>query len=292
MYSQIAANKRKTFYIMFLFLVIIGAVGYFYSWYVGDTSSLYFIFGFALVYSLISYFVSSRVALAVNGAKEISQKDNPRLYRIVENLSITTGLPMPRVYIVDDPAPNAFATGRDPKHSHVAATTGLLEILDDTELEGVMAHEMGHIQNYDIRVMMIVFACVSVIGLISDFFLRMMWFGGRDDGDSASPLAIIIGIIMAILAPLVATMVQLAVSRRREFLADATGALTTRYPDGLASALKKLEATGTSLKRQNSSTAHFFFANPLKAKGFSKLFSTHPPVSERIAKLHEMGGKL
>ena len=292
MYSQIAANKRKTFYIMFLFLVIIGAVGYFYSWYVGDTSSLYFFFGFALVYSLISYFVSSRVALAVNGAKEISQKDNPRLYRIVENLSITTGLPMPRVYIVDDPAPNAFATGRDPKHSHVAATTGLLEILDDTELEGVMAHEMGHIQNYDIRVMMIVFACVSVIGLISDFFLRMMWFGGRDDGDSASPLAIIIGIIMAILAPLVATMVQLAVSRRREFLADATGALTTRYPDGLASALKKLEATGTSLKRQNSSTAHFFFANPLKAKGFSKLFSTHPPVSERIAKLHEMGGKL
>lgn len=292
MYSQIAANKRKTFYIMFLFLVIIGAIGYAYSWYFGDTSSLYIIFGFALVYSLISYFVSSKVALAVNGAKEITQKDNPRLYRVVENLSITTGLPMPRVYLVDDPAPNAFATGRDPKHSHVAATTGLLELLEDSELEGVMAHEMGHIQNYDIRVMMIVFACVSVIGLISDFFMRMMWFGGGDDEDGGSPLALVVALVMAILAPIVATMVQLAVSRRREFLADATGALTTRYPEGLASALKKLETTGTTLKRQNSSTAHFFFANPLKAKSFAKLFSTHPPIEERIAKLNEMGGKL
>ncbi len=292
MYSQIAANKRKTFYIMFLFVVIIGAIGYAYSWYVGDTSSLYIIFGFALIYSIISYFVSSKVALAVNGAKEITQKDNPRLYRVVENLSITTGLPMPRVYLVDDPAPNAFATGRDPKHSHVAATTGLLELLDDSELEGVMAHEMGHIQNYDIRVMMIVFACVSVIGLISDFFMRMMWFGGGDDEDGGSPLALVVALVMAILAPIVATMVQLAVSRRREFLADATGALTTRYPEGLASALKKLEKAGTTLKRQNSSTAHFFFANPLKAKSFAKLFSTHPPIEERINKLQEMGGKL
>jgi heat shock protein HtpX len=196
------------------------------------------------------------------------------------------------VYLVEDPAPNAFATGRDPKHSHVAATTGLLELLDDSELEGVMAHEMGHIQNYDIRVMMIVFACVSVIGLISDFFMRMMWFGGGDDEDGGSPLALAVALVMAILAPIVATMVQLAVSRRREFLADATGALTTRYPEGLASALKKLEKAGTTLKRQNSSTAHFFFANPLKAKSFAKLFSTHPPIEERINKLQEMGGKL
>nr|HMS31586.1 M48 family metalloprotease [Candidatus Saccharibacteria bacterium] len=172
------------------------------------------------------------------------------------------------------------------------ATTGLLELLDDSELEGVMAHEMGHIQNYDIRVMMIVFACVSVIGLISDFFMRMMWFGGGDDEDGGSPLALAVALVMAILAPIVATMVQLAVSRRREFLADATGALTTRYPEGLASALKKLEKTGTTLKRQNSSTAHFFFANPLKAKSFAKLFSTHPPIEERINKLQEMGGKL
>lgn len=292
MYSQIAANKRKTFYIMSLFVLLIGAIGYAYSLYVGDSRSVIVVFGFALVYTIISYFVSSKVALAVNGAKPIKKKDNPRLYRTVENLSIATGMPMPKVYIIDDPAPNAFATGRDPKHSHVAATTGLLEIMDDSELEGVMAHEMGHVQNYDIRVMMVVFACVSIIGLLSDFILRMMWFGRGDDDEGGSPIAMVLALVMAILAPLVATLVQLAVSRRREFLADATGALTTRYPEGLASALEKLGKTGTVLRRQNSSTAHFFFANPLKNQSFAKLFSTHPPISERIAKLKEMGGKL
>jgi heat shock protein HtpX len=291
MYSQIAANKRKTVFIMTMFILLIGAIGYAYGLYVGDFKSLYVVFGFALVYSIISYFVSSRVALAVNGAKEIQKSDNPRLYRIVENLSITIGMPMPKVYIMNDPAPNAFATGRDPKHASVAATTGILDLLNDTELEGVMAHEMGHVQNYDIRVMMIVFACVSVIGLMSDFLLRIMWFGGDDD-DGGSPIAIILALALAIIAPIVATLVQLAVSRRREFLADATGALTTRYPDGLASALKKIEATGSVMKRQNSSTAHLFFANPLKKKSFAKLFSTHPPVEERIARLNEMGGQL
>lgn len=291
MYSQIAANKRKTFYIMSLFVLILAGMGYAYGLYVGDTSTMYVIFGFALIYTLISYFVSSKVALAVNGAKPIVKKDNPRLYRTVENLAITTGLPMPKVYIINDPAPNAFATGRDPKHASVAATTGLLDLMDDSELEGVIAHEMGHVQNYDIRVMMIVFACVSIIGLLSDFLLRIMWFGGDDDRDS-SPIAMVLALVLAILAPLVAMLVQLAVSRRREFLADATGALTTRYPDGLASALKKLETHPTSLKRQNSSTAHLFFANPMKGKSISKLFSTHPPIPERIAKLSEMGGKL
>lgn len=290
MYSQIAANKRKTFYIMFLFVLLIGGIGYAYSLYVGDMSSVIVVFGFAILYTLISYFVSSRVALAVNGAHEIQKKDNPRLYRMVENLSITTGMPMPKVYVIDDPAPNAFATGRNPQNAHVAATTGLLEIMNDSELEGVMAHEMGHVQNYDIRVMMVVFACVSVIGLLSDFILRMMWFGGSDDEDGGgSPLTLVLVLIMAILAPLVATLVQLAVSRRREFLADATGALTTRYPEGLASALLKLEKRGTALRRQNSSTAHFFFANPLKKQSFAKLFSTHPPISERVEKLKEMG---
>jgi heat shock protein HtpX len=291
MYSQIAANKRKTVLIMSLFLLVIGAIGYAYGLYVGDFKSLYIIFGFALIYTSISYFASARVALTVNGAKQIQKSDNPRLYRIVENLSITTGLPMPKVYIVNDSAPNAFATGRDPQHAHVAATTGILELLNDTELEGVMAHEMGHIQNYDIRVMMIVFACVSVIGLMSDFLLRMMWFGGDDD-DGGSPLAIILALVLAIVAPIVASLVQLAVSRRREFLADATGALTTRYPEGLASALRKIEQTGSVMKRQNSSTAHLFFANPLKKRSFAKLFSTHPPVEERIAKLTSMGDSL
>ncbi len=293
MYSQIAANKRKTILIMSLFVAVIGAIGYAYSLYVGDTRTVYYIFGFAAAYSLISYFASSRVALAVNGAKEIQKSDNPRLYRIVENLSITTGLPMPKVYIIDDPAPNAFATGRDPKHASVAATTGILDLLEDSELEGVMAHEMGHIQNYDIRLMMIVFACVSIVGILSDMLLRIMWFGGnRDDDEDGSPLMMILAIVLAILAPIVAALVQLAVSRRREFLADASGALTTRYPEGLASALKKIESNGSTLKRQNSSTAHLFFANPLKKRSFAKLFSTHPPTVERIAKLEEMGGTL
>ena len=290
MYSQIAANKRKTIFIMALFILVIGAIGYAYGLVVGDTSTLYIVFGFALIYTIISYFVSSKLALAVNGAKQIEKKDNPRLYRMVENLAITTGLPTPKIYIMQDKAPNAFATGRDPRHASVAATTGLLEIMDDKELEGVLAHEMGHIQNYDIRVMMIVFACVSVIGLLSDFLLRMMFFG-RDD-DNASPIGIILALVLAILAPIVALMVQMAVSRRREFLADATGALTTRYPDGLASALKKLETHSTSMKRQNSSTAHLFFANPLKGKSFSKLFSTHPPIHERVERLENMGGSL
>ncbi len=288
MYSQIAANKRKTIYIMFLFVVLIGLMGYAYGLYVGDMTTVYVVFGIALIYSVISYYTSSKLALTVNGAKQIEKKDNPRLYRIVENLAITTGLPNPKIYLIDDKAPNAFATGRDPKHASVAATTGLLELMDDTELEGVMAHEMGHIQNYDIRVMMIVFGCVSVIGLLSDFLLRMMWF---DDEDS-SPIAMTVALVLAILAPIVAAMVQLAVSRRREFLADATGALTTRYPDGLASALKKLESHSTSMKRQNSSTAHLFFANPLKKGNIAKLFSTHPPIPERVARLEEMGGGL
>ena len=275
---------------MLLFLIVIGAIGYGYSLYFNDTSSLYYIFGFAIFYTLISYFASSKVAISLNGAKEIQKKDNPRLYRIVENISITTGLPMPRVYIIEDSAPNAFATGRNPEHSHVAATTGLLSILTDTELEGVIAHEFGHIQNYDIRVMMIVFACVSIIGLLSDMFIRMMWFGG--DNENRSPIGSLVGIAVAILAPIVALLVQLAVSRRREFLADATGALTTRYPEGLASALQKLEQSGTTLKRQNTSTAHFFISNPLKSKSFSKLFSTHPPMQERVEKLKQMGSNL
>lgn len=289
MYSQIAANKRKTFYIMSLFVVIIVALGYAYGVWIGNFNSLYIIFGFALLYSVISYYSSAKVALAVNGAKQIEKKDNPRLYRTVENLSITVGLPMPKVYIINDKAPNAFATGRDPKHASVAASTGLLDIMEDNELEAVMAHEMGHVQNYDIRVMMVVFACVSVIGLISDFFLRMVWWG---DDEGSSPLAMALALILAILAPIVAMLVQLAVSRRREFLADATSALTTRYPDGLISALRKLEKSGSSMKRQNSSTAHLFFANPLKKKSFTKLFSTHPPIEDRIAKLQHAGSNL
>jgi heat shock protein HtpX len=196
---------------------------------------------------------------------------------------------MPRVYIMDDPAPNAFATGRKPSNSAVCATTGLLDIMDDSELEGVIAHEMGHVKNYDIRVSMIAFALVAAVSLLADIMLRMTWFRDRDDDNGGNQLFFIIGIVGAILAPLVATMIQLAISRRREYLADATGALTTRYPEGLASALEKIGQAGSTLRRQNASTAHLFFANPLRGRSFANLFSTHPPIADRIARLREMG---
>ena len=291
MYSEIAANKRKTWIIILLFAVIITVLG----WVVGEvTGRLYFTY-FAIAlgggYALIQYFLASKIALAVNGAKEITKKDDPRLWRTVENLSIATGMPMPKVYVMDDPAPNAFATGRDPEHAVVAATTGLLRIMDDTELEAVMAHELGHVKNYDIRVMMIVFGLVSAIGFISDLLLHFMWF--RDDEDSSpNPLFLVLAIVAGLLAPLVAMLVQLAVSRRREYLADSTGALTTRYPEGLARALEKIRDYGSTMQRQNSATAHLFFANPLKGKSLAKLFSTHPPVEDRIARLREMNSHL
>jgi len=292
MYSAIAANKRNTIFIMVVFILIITGLGYVFSKYYGSTG----IFWGALigggVYALIQYFAAAKLALAMNGAKEITKNDNPRLYRTVENLSIATGLPMPRVYMIDDPAPNAFATGRDPKNSYVAATTGLLDIMDDTELEGVIAHELGHVRNYDIRVMMIVFGLVSAIGLIADIFLRMMWFSDSRDNRQSNPIFLVLGIVAAILAPIIALVVQLAVSRQREYLADATGAETTRYPEGLASALEKLETHSTTLKRQNSGTAHLFFANPLKKKGFSGFFCTHPPLEDRIARLRNMESKM
>ncbi|HSX17019.1 MAG TPA: M48 family metallopeptidase, partial [Patescibacteria group bacterium] len=209
------------------------------------------------------------------------------LWRIIENLSITDGLPMPRVYIMDDQAPNAFATGRNPKTSAVCATSGLLEIMDDNELMGVFAHEMGHVKNYDIRVSMVAFALTAVISLIADIMLRLTWFRGNDR-EEGNQIFFILGIVAAILAPLVATLIQLAVSRQREYLADATSALTTRYPEGLISALQKLEKSGSVLQKQNTATAHLFFANPLKGHSLTNLFSTHPPIADRIARLQSM----
>ena len=291
MYSAISANKRKSVLIMAIFLVIIGVLGWVFSYLYGDITMFYLALVIGGVYALIQYFAAAKLALAMNGAREITKRDNPRFYRTVENLSIATGMPMPKVYIIDDPAPNAFATGRDPQHAVVAATTGLLDIMEDAELEGVMAHELGHVQNYDIRVMMIVFGMVSAIGIIADLLLRMMWFGG-DNRENRSPVFLILGIVAALLAPLVAMLVQLAVSRRREYLADSTGALTTRYPEGLASALEKIRDHGSTLQRQNSSTAHLFIANPLKGASIAKFFSTHPPVEDRIARLRNMGNQL
>lgn len=290
MYSEIAANKRKTWLIMAVFALVIGALGWIASNLYGQPFFIYLALLIGGVYALIQYFAAAKIALAMNGAKQISKKDDPRLYRTVENLSIATGMPMPKVYIIEDPAPNAFATGRDPKHAVVAATTGLLDIMDDTELEAVIAHEMGHVKNYDIRVMMIVFGLVSAIGFIADMLMYSMWF--RDDEESPNPIFIVLAIVAAIIAPLVAMLVQLAVSRRREYLADSTGALTTRYPEGLARALEKIRDHGSTMRRQNSATAHLFFASPLKGNNLAKLFSTHPPIDERIARLRKMESHL
>lgn len=243
----------------------------------------------ALVYIIISYYAGASMALAVNGAKEIQKTDNPKLWNTVENLSITDGLPMPRVFIMDDPSPNAFATGRDPKHSTVCVTSGLLNIMDDQELQGVLAHEMGHVKNCDIRVAMIAFALTAAISLIADIILRMTFFGGGDEGED-NQIFFILGIVAAILAPLVAILIQLAVSRQREYLADATGALTTRFPEGLASALTKIKQTNQPAKHQNTATAHMFFTNPLKGHSLTSLFSTHPPIDDRIARLDQMEG--
>lgn len=291
MYSQIAANKRKTVLLMAFFVALVGVLGWLFSAVFLEEPLItpYILIG-AAIYTLITYFAGSKLALAMNGAHRIEKKDNPRLWRTVENLAITNGMPMPKVYVIDDPAPNAFATGRNPEHAVVAATTGLLDVMDDSELEGVMAHELGHVKNYDIRVSLVAFALAAVVGLLADIMFRMAWFGGRDDDNSSSgSILFVLGVVGALLAPLAATLIQLAISRKREYLADATGALTTRYPEGLASALEKIGAHGSSLRRQNTSTAHLFFANPLKGKSLATLFSTHPPVAERVARLREMG---
>jgi heat shock protein HtpX len=290
-YSQIEANKRKTVLLILVFIILIGALAYFGGVYFGDFSITIGALIGATIYAFISYFASAKAALAFNGAHEIQKSDNPRLYRIVENLAITEGMPMPKVHIMDDPALNAFATGRDPNNAHVAITSGLLNALDDAELQGVMAHELGHIKNYDIRVSMVVFGLVAVISIMADIFLRVSIFGGRDRENSNGMLAVL-GIVAMVLAPLIAVLIQSAISRKREYLADATGALTTRYPEGLANALEKLKAGNTAPRRQNTSTAHLFFANPLKGKGLSSLFSTHPPIDDRIAKLRSMDQKL
>jgi heat shock protein HtpX len=290
MYGAIAANKRNTVIIMAAFIGLISAIGYLVSLYYGSTSIIYWVIGGAFVYALIQYFAASKLAIMSTGAEEIAKKDNPRLYRIVENLAITIGIPTPKIYIINDPAPNAFATGRDPKHAVVAATTGILDVMNDRELEAVMAHEMGHVQNYDIRVSMIAFGLVSAIGLLSDIALRMFFFSDNRDRN-VSPVIIIVGVVLIILAPIAAALIQFAVSRQREYLADATGALTTRDPEALASALGKLETAGRPMQKQSSSTAHLFFSNPLKPGLLASLFSTHPPLEERIARLKEKGGK-
>lgn len=296
MYSAIRANKRNTVMIMAVFLLVIGGLGALFGYLYNDFSITAIVLIIAGIYALIEYFAASRMAISMAGGREIQKADNPLLWNTVENLAIASGMPMPRVFIIDDPAPNAFATGRDPQHAYVAATTGLLQIMDKRELNGVMAHEMSHVKNYDIRVSMIVFGLTAAVSLIADLFLRISIFGGgRDsDGDSDSDnlIVMVLGLVAAILAPIIAALVQLAVSRQREFLADSSGALLTRDPEGLAMALQKLEQYSRPMKKQNMAMAHLYINNSLKPGFFSRLFSTHPPIQDRINRLMTIGDKM
>lgn len=293
MYSAIAKNKRNTLLIMAVFVALIGAIGFAVSFFYGAEgySLPLIIIISALVYAFLQYFIASKLAMAMTGARQIEKKDAPELWRIVENLAITSGMPMPKVYLIDDPAPNAFATGRDPKHAIVGATTGLLEIMDKRELSAVMAHEMSHVKNYDIRVSMIAFGLVSAIGLLTDIVLRMMFYSSSDNRNT-HPAVFIVGIAVVILAPIIATIVQLAVSRQREYLADASGALLTRDTEGMASALGKLRDYGRPMRTQSSATANLFLNNPLKPGFIAGLFSSHPPLEDRITRLRGNAEKM
>lgn len=297
MYNEISANKRKTWFLITLvsalLIGLIWAIGGAYG--MDSMSAILVGTLFATVYSLFSYYFSDSIALATSGAKQITKQQAPELWNIVENLCIANGQPMPKVYVIQDASLNAFATGRDPEHASVAFTTGLLAALTKQELEGVAAHELSHVKNYDIRVMTIVVVLIGAIMLIADMFLRSMFWRGRDDNKgNAAAIFAIVGLVLAILSPLLAELIKLAVSRSREYLADASGALLTRYPEGLASALEKIAHTNRPLTKANHATAHLFIANPFGLHGKSRswfrgLFSTHPPIEERIARLRSMG---
>jgi heat shock protein HtpX len=296
MYSAIAANKRNTIIIIAVFVALLSGLSLWWGSYSGNGSSALMIVGFVLVYTLIQYFAAGKFAIASTGAIEISKAENPRLWRIVENISIAQGMPMPKVYVIPDEAPNAFATGRDPEHAIVAATSGLLQIMDDKELQGVMAHEMAHVKNYDIRVSTIVFGLVSAIGLLADFAIRMAFYSNfnrdsRDGNAAAIQLAFwAVGIVAAIIAWLIGPLVSAAVSRQREYLADATSVEITRYPEGLASALEKLGQYGRPMRRPSKSMAHMYISDPVKPGLVERMFSTHPPIPARIERLKKMGG--
>lgn len=297
LYTQVSRNKAKSLIYISLFVGLVLGLGWFAQYYFNS----YIIFPIALVLaismSFSSYWWSDKIALGVSRAKPIEKKDNPYVYNMVENLAITAGLPMPKVYIIDDMAENAFATGRDPKHGAIALTAGVIKKLENEELEGVIAHEMSHIGNYDTRLMTIVVVLVGLITLMTDFMLRMAFWGGgnRRDTGQLGLIIMIVGFVLLLLSPLFATLIQLAVSRRREFAADANGALLTRYPEGLARALEKIDKDKDPLEVANKATAHLYIANPFKDRDkkdgrnwFAKLFDTHPPIPERVKALREM----
>ncbi len=288
LYTEQSKNVSKTWLLMSLFLVIVIGIGFFFSQYYGNINILYFFVIFAVGMNIFSYWNSDKIALALNHAKQIKKEDNPDLWNTVENLAITAGLPMPKVYIIEDQAPNAFATGRNKEHAVVAVTTGILGILDKTELEGVIAHELSHIGNRDILLSTVVVVLVGFISIVAHIFMRSMFFGrGRSNDREGGGILMIIGIVLSILAPIFATLIQLAISRKREFLADASGALLTRYPEGLANALIKIGKYNQPMKYANEATAHLFIANPFgrAGKNLSNLFNTHPPIEARVRAL-------
>lgn len=290
LYTQQSRNVFRTWMLMGVFLSIVILVGFLASQYFGNSAILYIAVGFALVTNVWAYWFSDKVAIASTGAKPADEIEYKELHRIVENLAITAGLPKPRVYIIEDPAPNAFATGRDAKHAVIAVTTGLMGLMERNELEGVIAHELSHVGNRDILVMTVAVVLVGFISVLADIFMRMSLFGGRDSDSKAGPLILIAAVLAMILAPIAAQLIQLAISRKREFLADASGALLTRYPEGLASALQKISGYEGPMRRASTSTAHLFISNPFGAhqagQFVQKLFSTHPPVEARVAALH------
>ena len=295
LYTQAESNNRKTWFLITIFLIFIIALGWLFSYLLDNYIFLIVAVIIAILQSFLSYWHSDKIILAMTHAKPIEKRDNPELYRIVENLSIAAGLPLPKIYIIEERQPNAFTTGRDQNHSVVAVTRGLLEKLDRAELEGVIAHELSHIGNKDMLLGTVIIILVGVVALLSNLFLRISFWGGvsrRRSRDSSGQIIMILGIVAAILAPIVAALIRLAISRKREFLADATGALLTRYPEGLARALEKISADSTSLKTANTSTAHLFISSPFKGKQsknwLTKVFMTHPPVEERIKALREM----
>jgi len=291
LYTQQDKNVRKTWFLMAVFLCVIVVLGYFISYYYNNPSIVYIALVFAMGMNIFSYWYSDRIALSLARAHPADRTQYPDLFRSVENLSITAGLPMPRLYIITDSAPNAFATGRNKEHAAVAVTTGLLGLLDKNELEGVIAHELSHIGNKDILLQTVVVVLVGFIAILADIFIRSSWMGGnrerKSEGNIGGILAIV-GIVFVILSPIIAQLIQLAISRKREFLADASGALLTRYPEGLASALTKIGGYTSPMAHAHNATAHLFISNPFGSKGskgISKLFMTHPPTEERVAAL-------
>jgi len=285
-YQSYDTNVRKTWVLMTLFFLVVIAIGFTFAQVWQDSSILYIAIIFALFMNFFSYWYSDKIVLSISGAVAADKQEFWDFYTMTENLAITAGIPMPKLYVISDAAPNAFATGRNKEHAAVAVTRGLLEMLTKTELEGVIAHELSHIRNKDILLSTVVVVLVGFISIMADIFLRgMMFGGGRDSDNKNGGLLVIVGVVLAILSPIAVTLIQLAISRKREFLADASGALLTRYPDGLASALKKISSYSGQMKSAHQATAHLYISNPFRGKNMAKLFMTHPPVEERIAAL-------